>query len=227
MLFENCWIHYSNLGICISCMEIIKSSLVSYHAPTQYSLCTSQSIFCWRFAADLGRPISKACHAVNPYKLYFRFLKSSCPVWVLEIINYLLPCVETAAYRFICSKEWQGCSLLTSSSMSVSINPLLIGRAGLSCINKSCIGCAMYAGDIILQPESVVRLQALCLDIGSQLCLRLNCAKSWCLTFGPWHKSFLSHMFLCQKRCCGPLRWNIWKLFLAGKKLICDKMCIA
>ena len=103
--------------------------------------------------------------------------------------------------------------------------------AGLGCcINKSWLGCIMYADDIILLSASVVGLQTLldkCGVVSSQLGLAFNCTKSWRLAFGPRFKAPLPEMFLGHKK----VEWSeqfkyLGIIFCAGSKLSCDVDCI-
>ena len=169
--------------------------------------------------------ISKAYDTVNHYKLYSSLLRFGCPMWVVNIlVDWYSKLAVVVRWNGSMSQSFavrsgvrQGSSL-SPSLFNIFVNKFIVDSraAGLGiCINKSWLGCIMYADDIILLSASIVGLQALldkCGDVSSQLGLSFNCSKSWCLAVGPRCKASLPDMFLCHKKLCGLSRLNIWEL---------------
>ena len=85
-------------------------------------------------------------------------------------------------------------------SWYTTIVKLKLNRIGCS-IGSSFLGCVMYADDIILLSSSVAGLQCMldtCFETCTDLYLKFNCNKSFCIFFGPAAKFTLAPMLLGQ-----------------------------
>ena len=159
-----------------------------------------------------------------------------CPRWVVNIlVDWYSKLAVAVRWNGSMSQSFavrsgvrQGSSL-SPSLFNIFVNKFIVESraAGLGiCINKSWLGCIMYADDIILLSASIVGLQALldkCGVVSSQLGLSFNCSKSWCLAIGPRCKASLPDMFLCHKKVVWAEQVKyLGVTFCAGNKLSCD-----
>ena len=99
--------------------------------------------------------ISKAYDSVNHYKLYSSLLRSGCPEWLVDIlVDWYSKLSVAVRWNSSMSKSFavksgvrQGSSL-SPSLFNVFVNKFIVDTkaAGLGCcINKSWLGCIMYA----------------------------------------------------------------------------------
>jgi hypothetical protein len=125
-----------------------------------------------------------------------------------------------------------GCSQGSSLSpalFNLFINSLIIElkELGIGCqINKTWVGCIMYADDALLLSTSVRGLQTMldhCGLVSRQLKLAFNCSKCVCIAFGPKFKLSLAPMVLNNE----PIGWSpklkyLGVTFSAGARLSCN-----
>jgi hypothetical protein len=92
--------------------------------------------------------------------------------------------------------------MLSPSFFNLFINVLVVALKlnGFGChVNKSYVGCILYADDIILVSASVAGLQSMlevCDSTISSIQLKFNSLKCYCISFGPRYRSAISPMKL-------------------------------
>lgn len=166
------------------------------------------------FAASLD--ISKAFDTVKHSELIDALTAAGVPSWITNVINewygklYVVVrwCGNIShQFQILCGVR-QG-SMLSPSFFNTFINILIVALklSDYGChVNKCYVGCIFYADDIILLSASITGLQALldiCDSTISNLQLKFNSSKSYCICFG----SRYSHIVLPMKLGSEDILW--------------------
>jgi hypothetical protein len=167
------------------------------------------------YAAALD--ISKAFDSVSHQKLMATMEQAGIPSWIIQLISNWYSKIQVAV-------RWNGCfsryfkinsgvrqgSIMSPYLFNLYINPLIsrLRLCNSGCLVNNCfIGCIFYADDMLLISASVNGLQDLmnvCVDSLSNLDLKFNCSKSFCIAFGHMHDQPISNMCLGNS----PVHWS-------------------
>lgn len=147
--------------------------------------------------------VSKAFDRLSHHCLFFKLLKLSVPLCVINILynwysklnarvkfgNYI-----SQAFNISCGIR-QG-SVLSPTLFNVYVDNILSRLSPHGCrMNDTCYGSFMYADDLVLLSPSITELtnmvNIVCKELAS-VGLKLNCDKSCCLRIGPRHKNVCS-----------------------------------
>ena len=186
------------------------------------------------YAAALD--IRKAYDTVHHIKLFTALLKAGFPSWVVTtLMDWYSKLFAAVRWLDSFSAPFQvrsGCSQGSSLSpalFNLFINSLIVQLKdlGLGCqLNRTWVGCIMYADDALLLSTSVRGLQTMldhCGLITKQLKLVFNCSKCLCIAFGPKFKHSLAPLYLNNES----VDWSctlkyLGVTFIAGAQLSCN-----
>jgi exonuclease III len=190
------------------------------------------------YAAALD--ISKAFDTVNHRQLMTKLSQVGIPNWITNLISNWYSKLHVAVRWNGCLSEYfkvnsgvrQG-SILSPALFNLYINQLIVDLRLCSSgchVNNCFIGCIFYADDIILLSASVAGLQDLlnvCDQSVSDLSLKFNCTKSFCIAFGHKYDTAISDMKLGKDTIC----WSVsikylGLLLLSGRSVIVDDALI-
>lgn len=180
--------------------------------------------------------IRKAYDTVHHVKLFVSLLEAGLPHWfVRTLANWYSKLFVAVRWLDSLSSPFQVCSGCSQGScLSPALFNLFINRLikelkdlGIGCsINRTWVGCVMYADDAILLSTSVRGLQIMldhCGLVSYLLKLDFNCSKCTCAAFGPKHASSLALLYLNNQ----PIQWAphmkyLGVSFLTGQRLTCN-----
>ena len=135
--------------------------------------------------------ISKAFDTMNHYKLMCSLMKVDFPTYFVAMLNIWYSNLEIVVrWNMYLSKTLsvrsgvrQG-SIISSSLLNIFINLIIVNlrKSHAGCvINRTYLGCCMYAYDLIILSASLSGLKVMlmnCLHTCNQLSLSLNANKS-------------------------------------------------
>ena len=180
-----------------------QQALFALKATVDYFISRGSSVY----AAALD--ISKAFDTVEHSKLINALAAAGVPSWITNVINNwyskLFVVVRWCGsishqFKIVCGVR-QG-SMLSPSFFNTFINVLIVALKlnDYGChVNKCYIGCIFYADDIILISASIMGLQAMldiCDSTISNLKLKFNSSKCYCICFGTRHGKVVAPMKL-------------------------------
>jgi hypothetical protein len=186
------------------------------------------------YAAALD--ISKAYDRISHVRLFTSLLRTGMPRWVVYLLVDWYGKLQVAvrwmdslsAYFKVGSGLRQGSSL-SPALFNVYINVVILRlrMLDLGCyINKTWVGCILYADDIILLSASAHELQTMltnCNDSIQDLNLCFNFNKSLCIVFGPRTPVNLKSVDVHNNviHWCQTCKY-LGILFVSGKRMSCD-----
>jgi hypothetical protein len=148
--------------------------------------------------------------------------------WYSKLLVAVRWCDSYSTYFKVGSGLRQGSSL-SPALFNVFINKVIVEmeRLDLGCyLNRTWVGCVLYADDIILLSASVTGLQAMlnkCNSVISNLHLSFNCDKSLCIAFGKRYNTKLPDITLnnCILHWCHAVKY-LGVIFNSGLRMKFD-----